>query len=104
MDATHLPGLTGKHVNVGMMTSGGLAPCLSSSIAHLMMSWIQALKDKKVAGVTFRMYLGGYKGLLIGESFVVPESEWDAVHQLNQLGGSPIGNSRVKVSERTGTW
>lgn len=98
VDASHLPGLAGKHVNVAMMTSGGLAPCLSSSIAHLMLGWIQALKGGKISGLTFRMYIGGYKGLLIGESFVVPESEWDMVDQLNQLGGSPIGNSRVKVS------
>jgi 6-phosphofructokinase len=97
MDASHLPGLARKHVNVAMMTSGGLAPCLSSSIAHLMMGWIQALKEGKISGLTFRMYIGGYKGLLIGDSFVVPESEWDMVDQLNQLGGSPIGNSRVKV-------
>lgn len=89
--------LAGKNVNVAMMTSGGLAPCLSSSIAHLMMAWIQAKKDGKIAGLTFRMYKAGYKGLLIGDSFLVPESEWGAVAQLNELGGSPIGNSRVKV-------
>ncbi|GAX27080.1 hypothetical protein FisN_13Lh380 [Fistulifera solaris] len=101
MDASHLPGLAGKHVNVAMMTSGGLAPCLSSSIAHLLMGWIQALKEGKISGLTFRMYIGGYKGLLIGDSFVVPESEWEMVDQLNQLGGSPIGNSRVKLTNIT---
>lgn len=90
--------LAGKHVNVAMMTSGGLAPCLSCSIAQLMKYWIVALKEGKISGLTFRMYIGGYKGLLIGDSVVVPESEWDACEHLNNFGGSPIGNSRVKLT------
>jgi pyrophosphate--fructose-6-phosphate 1-phosphotransferase len=90
--------LEGKTVNVAMMTAGGLAPCLSSSIAQLMHYWIIALKEGKIKGLSFRMYKGGYKGLLIGDSFVVPESEWPACDALNKLGGSPIGNSRVKLT------
>ena len=35
--------------------------------------------------------------LLIGDSFMVPETEWETIKHLNFLGGSPIGNSRVKV-------
>lgn len=97
-DATHLPSLKGKHVNVAMMTAGGLAPCLSSSIAQLIRHWVQALAEEQITGLSFRMYRAGYKGLLTGDSFVVPESEWDTVLHLNWLGGSPIGNSRVKVS------
>lgn len=90
--------LAGKHVNVAMLTAGGLAPCLSSSIALLLKYWVEAKKDNQISGLTFRMYRGGYKGLLTGDSFVVPESEWDACATvLNDLGGSPIGNSRVKV-------
>jgi len=42
-DFMHLPLLEGKHVNVAMLTAGGLAPCLSSSIAHLMINWVKAL-------------------------------------------------------------
>ena len=88
-----------RHVNVGMMTSGGLAPCLSSSVAQLAKFWIEALKEKKIAGLTLRMYVDGYAGILTGHSFVVPESEWKDLEKLNFLGGSPIGNSRVKVSD-----
>jgi pyrophosphate--fructose-6-phosphate 1-phosphotransferase len=45
------------------------------------------------------MYRGGYKGLLTGDSFLVPESEWEsACEDLNNFGGSPIGNSRVKLT------
>ena len=89
--------IAGTHVNVGMMTSGGLAPCLSSSIAQLAKYWIEAFKDGKISGLTLRMYVDGYAGVLTGNSFVVPESEWGNLEKLNFLGGSPIGNSRVKV-------
>lgn len=89
--------LTGKHVNVAMMTSGGLAPCLSSSVSRLAHYWIQALKEGKIGGLTLRMYKDGYKGVLIGDSFIVPEGDWEGMEALNFIGGSPIGNSRVKV-------
>jgi len=84
-------------VNVAMMTSGGLAPCLSSSVAQLIHYWVKALREGKVAGVTFRMYIDGYKGVLTGDSFLLEEAVWDKCDALNYLGGSPIGNSRVKV-------
>lgn len=90
--------IAGKHVNVGMMTSGGLAPCLSSSIAQLSKYWIEALAEGKISGLTLRMYVDGYSGVLTGDSFVVPESEWGNMEKLNFLGGSPIGNSRVKLT------
>ena len=91
--------LQGKHVNVAMMTSGGLAPCLSSSISQLAHYWIEALKEGKISGLTLRMYRDGYKGVLIGDSFVVEEKDWASLENLNFLGGSPIGNSRVKVRD-----
>ncbi len=85
-------------INVGMMTSGGLAPCLSSSIAHLIHYWNEALKAGKISGLSIRLYRDGYKGMLIGDSFLVPEEVWDQCSSLHELGGSPVGNSRVKVS------
>jgi len=94
--------LEGTHVNVAMMTAGGLAPCLSSSIAQLIKYWVEALRAGKIAGLTFRMYKSGYKGLLTGDSIMLPEAEWDATDSLNYLGGSPIGNSRVKVRRYPG--
>ena len=86
-----------KNVNVAFMTSGGLAPCLSSSIAHLVHYWVEALRGGKISGLTLRMYIDGYKGVLTGDSFLVPEESWDSCTVLQDLGGSPIGNSRVKV-------
>ncbi len=92
--------LKGKHVNVAMMTSGGLAPCLSSSISQLAHYWVEALRQGEIAGLTLRMYKDGYKGVLIGDSFLVPEEDWEGMDALNFIGGSPIGNSRVKVRRR----
>ena len=43
-------------------------------------------------------YLHGYKGLLLGNSINISK---DVIRQFNRLyefGGSPIGNSRVKLS------
>jgi pyrophosphate--fructose-6-phosphate 1-phosphotransferase len=91
--------LKGKHVNVAMMTSGGLAPCLSASVAYLIRHWMNALKAGEISGLSFRLYRGGYIGILSGNSLVLPESDWEAAATiLPDLGGSPIGNSRVKLS------
>jgi len=87
-----------QHMKVAMMTSGGLAPCLSSSVAQLVKHWSEALKSGKIASVSFRMYIDGYKGVLTGDSFVLPENVYEDVDALNFLGGSPIGNSRVKLT------
>lgn len=43
-------------------------------------------------------YRGGYKGLLLGESLRVTPTERAAAHVLLRHGGSPIGNSRVKLT------
>lgn len=87
-----------QHMNVAMMTSGGLAPCLSSSVAYLIEFWASALKEGKISGLNIRMYIDGYKGVLTGDSTVIPPEIYDDCSCLHELGGSPIGNSRVKVS------
>lgn len=86
-----------SHMNVAMMTSGGLAPCLSSSVAYLIEFWAQALKEGKISGLSIRMYFDGYKGVLTGDSTVISPDIYDDCACLHELGGSPIGNSRVKV-------
>lgn len=91
--------LKGQHVNVAMMTSGGLAPCLSASIAYLIRHWVDALRAGEIAGLSFRLYRGGYIGILKGESLVLPEADWETASTvLRDLGGSPIGSSRVKLT------
>jgi pyrophosphate--fructose-6-phosphate 1-phosphotransferase len=84
--------------NVAFMTSGGLAPCLTSSVAHLIKYWKSAVESGKVSGVSFRCYKDGYKGILTNDSFVVPEEVWKDCDFFHSIGGSPIGNSRVKLT------
>lgn len=86
-----------QHMNVAMMTSGGLAPCLSSSVAYLIEFWAAALKAGTISGLSIRMYIDGYKGVLTGDSTVISPDIYDECKCLHDLGGSPIGNSRVKV-------
>ena len=78
---------------VAFLTAGGLAPCLSSSIGFLIDEY-----TKKAPGVEMIGYVNGYMGLLKGESIpVTPEVRKKAL-VLTKHGGSPIGNSRVKLT------
>lgn len=85
-------------MNVAMMTSGGLAPCLSSSVAYLIEFWAAALKAGTISSLSIRMYIDGYKGVLSGDSTVISPDIYDECSCLHELGGSPIGNSRVKLT------
>ena len=78
---------------VAFLTAGGLAPCLSSSIGFLIDEY-----TKKAPNVEMIGYINGYMGLLKGESIpVTPEVRKNAM-VLTKHGGSPIGNSRVKLT------
>jgi pyrophosphate--fructose-6-phosphate 1-phosphotransferase len=78
---------------VALLTAGGLAPCLSSAVGGLIERYSAVAPDVEIIG-----YLDGYAGLLAGRSVAVtPEIRADA-HRLHRFGGSPIGNSRVKLT------
>ena len=78
---------------VAFLTAGGLAPCLSSSIGFLIDEY-----NKKAPNVEMIGYVNGYMGLLKGDSILVtPEVRKHAL-VLTKHGGSPIGNSRVKLT------
>ena len=78
---------------VAFLTAGGLAPCLSSSIGFLIDEY-----NKKAPNVEMIGYVNGYMGLLKGDSIpVTPEVRKNAL-VLTKHGGSPIGNSRVKLT------
>ena len=78
---------------VAFLTAGGLAPCLSSSIGYLIDAYTRKSPDVEMIG-----YINGYMGLLKGESVeVTPEVRKNAL-VLTKHGGSPIGNSRVKLT------
>jgi pyrophosphate--fructose-6-phosphate 1-phosphotransferase len=78
---------------VAMLTAGGLAPCLSSAVAGLIKQYTRRAPD-----VDIICYRDGYKGLLLGHSIRVDQEMRDKAHILYQHGGSPIGNSRVKLT------
>ena len=81
-----------KH-KVAMLTAGGLAPCLSSAIGALIEGYSERLPDVEMIG-----YLSGYKGLLTGRSIPVTPEVRARAAVLHRYGGSPIGNSRVKLT------
>lgn len=84
----------GKQVRkVGILTAGGLAPCLSSAIGYLIEEYSRVAPGVEIIG-----YVNGYMGLLKGQSVkVTPEVRRNALY-LTEHGGSPVGNSRVKLT------
>ncbi|MBH51188.1 MAG: pyrophosphate--fructose-6-phosphate 1-phosphotransferase [Candidatus Marinimicrobia bacterium] len=80
-------------MKIAFLTAGGIAPCLSASIGGLIESYNSLAPDAELVG-----YLNGYKGLLTGQSIRIPESVKSNSNILNSYGGSPIGNSRVKLT------
>jgi len=78
---------------VALLTAGGIAPCLSAAVGLLIERYNELSPDTAILG-----YIGGYKGLLLGQSVeATPEVRANA-HVLTKHGGSPIGNSRVKLT------
>ena len=82
-----------KVKKVAFLTAGGLAPCLSSSIGFLIDEYTKKAPDVELIG-----YLDGYMGLLKGESVKVTDDVRKNALKLTKHGGSPIGNSRVKLT------
>jgi pyrophosphate--fructose-6-phosphate 1-phosphotransferase len=80
-------------VKVAMLTAGGLAPCLSSAVGGLIERYTDLAPEAPIIG-----YLGGYQGLLKGESLPVTPEVRERASVLHRHGGSPLGNSRVKLT------
>ncbi|HTN95725.1 MAG TPA: pyrophosphate--fructose-6-phosphate 1-phosphotransferase [Nordella sp.] len=78
---------------VAMLTAGGLAPCLSSAVGGLIENYSATAPDAEII-----FYLYGYQGLLAGRSVAVTPDMRKSAHLLHRQGGSPIGNSRVKLT------
>ncbi len=78
---------------VGILTAGGLAPCLSTAIGRLLERYTEVAPEIEII-----CYTSGYKGLLLGESIVVDAEMRKNAAVLYEHGGSPIGNSRVKLT------
>lgn len=80
-------------MKIAFLTSGGLAPCLSASIGALVAEYSVIAPEAKHMG-----YLNGYRGLLLGQSIDFPDSVRQNSEVLMEFGGSPIGSSRVKLT------
>lgn len=87
--------MTEKKHKVALLTAGGLAPCLSSAVGGLIERYTEIAPEVEIVG-----YLGGYKGLLKGESLKVTAEVRENAAVLHRHGGSPIGNSRVKLTNQ----
>lgn len=80
---------------VGILTAGGLAPCLNASVGMLIAQYSRVSPETEII-----CYRAGYKGLLLGDSIPVTEAVRQRADVLLRFGGSAIGNSRVKLSNR----
>lgn len=78
---------------IAILTAGGLAPCLSSAVGGLIEGYSAVAPDAEII-----FYLYGYQGLLTGTSLTVTPDIRAGAHLLHRQGGSPIGNSRVKLT------
>src|SRR5689334_11675933 len=84
---------TKKPQKVAILTAGGLAPCLSSAVGGLIERYTELAPEVEIIG-----YLGGYKGLLLGSHVPVTADVRAGAAVLHKHGGSPLGNSRVKLT------
>jgi len=78
---------------VALLTAGGLAPCLSSAVGGLIERYTEVAPDIEIIA-----YRGGYQGLLLGEKMQVTPEVRAKAYILQDFGGSPIVNSRVKLT------
>ncbi len=78
---------------VALLTAGGFAPCLSSAVGGLIERYTEIAPDVEIIA-----YRYGYQGLLSGDSITITPEVRKGAALLHQYGGSPIGNSRVKLT------
>ena len=86
-------------LRIGMLTAGGLAPCLSASVGYLISEFcdVSASSGREIE---ILLYKNGYKGLLLGDCTTLCANAAAKTQSLGLIesGGSPIGNSRVKLT------
>jgi pyrophosphate--fructose-6-phosphate 1-phosphotransferase len=78
---------------VALLTAGGLAPCLSSAVGGLIERYTDIAPEVEIIG-----YRNGYAGLLGADHYDVTPEVRERAYLLHKFGGSPIGNSRVKLT------
>ena len=80
-------------MKIAFLTAGGIAPCLSASIGALIECYAETVPDAELIG-----YLNGYQGLLKDKFIEFPSNARSGANILYKYGGSPLGNSRVKLT------
>jgi len=78
---------------VALLTAGGLAPCLSAAVGGLIERYSEVAPDVRIIA-----YRNGYAGLLTANRVEVTPEVRRVAGRLKAFGGSPIGNSRVKLT------
>ena len=78
---------------IAMLTAGGLAPCLSAAVGGLIGEYTRLAPKAEIIG-----YRSGYAGLLKGISIKVTPKARAKARLLLEHGGTPLGNSRVKLT------
>lgn len=78
---------------VALLTAGGLAPCLSSAVGGLIERYTAVAPQVRIIA-----YRNGFAGLLTGDWVEATDKVRAAAGRLHAFGGSPIGNSRVKLT------
>lgn len=78
---------------VALLTAGGFAPCLSSAVGGLIERYTELAPEVEIIA-----YEHGYHGLLTGTKIVIDAEARAKAGILHRFGGSPIGNSRVKLT------
>ncbi len=78
---------------VALLTAGGFAPCLSAAVGGLINRYTQLVPEVDIIG-----YRHGYQGLLSRDYLPVTPPVRARAALLHEFGGSPLGNSRVKLT------
>jgi diphosphate-dependent phosphofructokinase len=78
---------------VAILTAGGIAPCLAAAVGALIERYTEIDPNIEIL-----CYKNGYHGLLLGHGILVNDVVRHQAHFLQGFGGSPIGNSRVKLT------
>ncbi|MDR1833868.1 MAG: pyrophosphate--fructose-6-phosphate 1-phosphotransferase [Propionibacteriaceae bacterium] len=78
---------------VALLTAGGFAPCLSTAVGNLIELYTDRAPDIEIIA-----YKNGYQGMLTGDFIEVTDEVRRNCGLLAEFGGSPIGNSRVKLT------
>lgn len=80
---------------VALLTAGGFAPCLSSAVGGLIERYTELDPEIEIIA-----YQHGYHGLLSGNFITITPEARAKAGLLHEYGGSPIGNSRVKLTNK----